>query len=1477
MNLNIQYYKCAGFSKSFASSLAYIFTAILLLAGISAGAQIHPLVSGGAPPEPGAITGPTTVSAGGSSTYSISAVTGATSYRWTLSNTSAGTISNPAVTANVTWSSTFSGSVTVYVYAINSSGSSPARGLAVNVLAPPLVSGTISPSTQTVNYNSSPSFTATAPTGGSGGYTYQWQYSTNQTTWNNVAGATTLTPALSAITTTTYYQLISYSGSGSVTSNMATVTVFPQVIAGTASPASQTVFAGAAVGQLSSTAASGGNLSYTYQWLNSTDGSTFSPISGATSLTYNPGIANMTMYYRLYVNSNNATTYGNICTVTVSDCPTLGTTPTTNANYTTTTTFLEAGITSTSASQIAAMGVCNANQTIEYLDDMGRSVQTVGVKANANAGGDMIIPTYYDAYGRESMVYLPYADATSPAGSYRSNALQAGAGQAAYFASPPAGVVQSNAPYAQTNYEPSPLDRAIEQGGTGADWQPSTGHTVKTVYSVNGTNDVQQYEVESGTTPGQEYICTLSNLGYYQPGDLFVTTIENENWTSASGQVGTVADYKDKNGRLILRRAYTTGPVAYSTYYVYDYRGNLSYILTPAYNPDNGTVNQTLLNNLCYQYHFDGRGRMIEQKLPGKGWEYVVYNSHDQVVMFQDPNLLTNGQWQFLKYDQLGRSIIAGIAASANTRVQQQTAVSSQTGYGETQNNSGGTGYTNTTYPTSGISYNLWVNYYDNYSWPNASTLPAQNGYQATLFNKVTGSLVYTVDGASSYLTANYYDIEGHMTEIVGQNCMNGTDHVINTYDFVGKVLNTNRTHVGNNQTTTINISYIYDQAGRDRQEWVQVNGGTNVLLSQYDYNDLGQLYVKHLHSTNNGASFLQNLTYSYNERGWLVGENAGTGGLLNLTLKYDLPDAGITPQYNGNVVEMTYYDDYNNVNKTNSYAYDPLDRLVAAQTAGNALNETVTYDSMGNIVTLVRGGAQGASLAYSYTDKNGNLSTQLSSVTKSGTPWRSYNYDPNGNAQSNGAITAPYGITYNLLDLPKTVTSGSTTIASYVYDANGQKLKNTGSDGTWAYDSGIVYGNYSSTSSPSFIQTDEGRIYRNPSGTFDYQYDLTDHLGNVRSTFDAGTSGTASLIQEDDYYPFGLRTGVFDASNSNNRFLFSGKEVQTDLANQYDYGARFYDPVIAKWTTTDPLAESSADAGPFNYAANNPLTNIDPNGMDWVRQGSQWVYKDDITTAQQARDAGFTGFLKNGSILKNATINGEGSGSVFLGYNAYDVQYINGIPLNSVTINGNRSDGPGGNLGMTALAPDGASSSSAAASTPSGSTGGQTNPVNHGFFGLENLPDHAYDYCFTNKEVNDAAWTELSFILPEFGGEFVGSALRFTGKGIVSLAARFALRQAVENPILTQAEERAMINIPKVASMMEGKGIDRAFRMFGEKNIILRAASKLDLIEFNPVNRGADMIGKGFFDGTWWDVTTEGAWNAHVTKYGPGGIPLLY
>jgi RHS repeat-associated protein len=88
-------------------------------------------------------------------------------------------------------------------------------------------------------------------------------------------------------------------------------------------------------------------------------------------------------------------------------------------------------------------------------------------------------------------------------------------------------------------------------------------------------------------------------------------------------------------------------------------------------------------------------------------------------------------------------------------------------------------------------------------------------------------------------------------------------------------------------------------------------------------------------------------------------------------------------------------------------------------------------------------------------------------------------------------------------------------------------------------------------------------------------------------------------LEQGTDYYPFGMEIPVYGASD--NQIKFNSKELQTEAdLDWYDYGARFYDPVLARWHSVDPLAEKSRRWSPYTYCMNNPIRFIDPDGMDW-------------------------------------------------------------------------------------------------------------------------------------------------------------------------------------------------------------------------------------------------------------------------------------
>ncbi len=129
------------------------------------------------------------------------------------------------------------------------------------------------------------------------------------------------------------------------------------------------------------------------------------------------------------------------------------------------------------------------------------------------------------------------------------------------------------------------------------------------------------------------------------------------------------------------------------------------------------------------------------------------------------------------------------------------------------------------------------------------------------------------------------------------------------------------------------------------------------------------------------------------------------------------------------------------------------------------------------------------------------------------------------------------------------------------------------------------------------FFAFSEGRV-RKVSGNWQYEYDLKDHLGNVRATF-ANNNGTATLLQADSYYPFGYKMpGLSYQNGAENKFTYNGKELEDEFGlDWYHYGARYYDPVIGRWWNIDPL-------GQFHSAylanANNPIIYKDEDG-EWV------------------------------------------------------------------------------------------------------------------------------------------------------------------------------------------------------------------------------------------------------------------------------------
>jgi RHS repeat-associated protein len=853
-----------------------------------------------------------------------------------------------------------------------------------------------------------------------------------------------------------------------------------------------------------------------------------------------------------------------------------------------------------------------------YFDGLGREMQAVTRQGSAS-GKDLVVPIEYDQFGRQSKKYLPYASAGTD-GEYKTEQQIPGSGVYSFYNPTGSGIsgqqMTSGAaigipciptPAAQTSFIPSPLNQPEYQGAPGDDWQLNTGHATHVETSGNLAGEVKLWQIN---TAGNGAAWSNS----YQSGTLYKTTLTDENGHFA-------VEFKNKQGQILCKKAQGTS-TDLETNYIYDDFGNLAYVVPPIPNsqyPSSFAEADAVFINYIYGYHYDYRNRVSEKNIPGKGWQFMVYNTIDQLVMTQDANQRAKPQqeYTFTKYDNQGRMVMEGIWVSGYSSsvvvspADNSSRISLENSYinttepkWEARDNNTATGYHNASTPASSALTFLNINYYDDYNYPNNPYGVWGNvpDYTSRPTGLATGSKRAVLNPNGTYgpllWSVNWYDHKGRIAQSYKQHYFNTVNSTYNydtnifLYWFDNQVKSTWRRLFTYTNTgvaaVSVNNDYYYDHLGRKTENWQLMTAGSvpfpsnSVLLSHLDYNEVGQVMYKKLHSDISGTQpFLQSITYAYNERGWLRTANTD-GNLFNFELKYNY---GGNPQFNGNIAQMQYYAQHSS-NKTFDYSYDPLNRLTNAVSTNNILDETVSYDNLGNITQLTRAGYG----TLNYPIYTGN---QVNTVT--GFSPRTYNYDYNGNATSDGNANSK-GISYNMLDLPGIVTQpgGTATLATYTYDANGNKLQNTGSDGTWDYIDGVTYKN----NSLMFVQTSEGRSDWDGS-VFKYKYDLKDHLGNVRVTFDKNpNTGIAETLQEDEYYAFGLRHPLFNNSgNLNNRYLYNGKEVQLDLTDQYDYGARFYDPVIARWTSIDPKAELDRRWSPYNYGSDDPIGRFDPDG----------------------------------------------------------------------------------------------------------------------------------------------------------------------------------------------------------------------------------------------------------------------------------------
>lgn len=206
----------------------------------------------------------------------------------------------------------------------------------------------------------------------------------------------------------------------------------------------------------------------------------------------------------------------------------------------------------------------------EYFDGFTRKWSSVAKMASPELK-DIVAWHEYDELGRATKKILPYVRNSNNGGFQYINIDDPNNELLQFYNNPLDNIPDTDFPYAETVLEPSPLNRVLQVGALGENYQIGSGHEVDKVTRTNFENEVLIWEQDPAT--GQLY-----STGYYEPGELMMErtcdreTGENETCTEA---------FSDKDGQIVLSQILVENDEKLQTYQVYDEWGQLVAVIPP--------------------------------------------------------------------------------------------------------------------------------------------------------------------------------------------------------------------------------------------------------------------------------------------------------------------------------------------------------------------------------------------------------------------------------------------------------------------------------------------------------------------------------------------------------------------------------------------------------------------------------------------------------------------------------------------------------------------------------------------------------------------------------------------------------------------------------------------------------------------------------------------------------------------------------
>ena len=558
--------------------------------------------------------------------------------------------------------------------------------------------------------------------------------------------------------------------------------------------------------------------------------------------------------------------------------------------------------------------VDEVHHSTQYLDGLGRPLQSVNWQASpattnsATSKKDIVTASVYDQYGREQYKFLPYTSPSSD-GNFKTDPFgEQSTFYGSTYISDQAAYSNETIYYSKTIFEASPLNRVSKSFAPGNSWAGSEAtaseRSVQLQYLINDSNDnVQAWDIGFNTTIANNTNIPVAETSSYGAGQLFKTVTVDEH-------ANQVVEYKDKEGHVVLKKVQNgvlTATAPYTnwlcTYYVYDDLGQLRFVIPPKavakmVGAGNWTLQQEVIDELCFRYEYDARQRMIAKKVPGADWVFMVYDQRDRLIFTQDGNMRSKNQWMTTLYDDLNRPVQTGITVYNTTRDNLQNALNGI--------NTPGT-ITTTGTNVSGIGTDVVISVREtgNPAYQASNSIVFQAGFTSEAGASFTASIVpsnnttysntqtintnpTSISGISSYvpLTITNYDDYTATSKSYDATNISKIDQGAALYAdplpaqnsvMVRGIVTSSRVRVLEDPSNLsagnwMETATFYDDKGRAVQvQSDNYKGGKDIVTSRYDF--VGKMvssYVVHNNPVGNIASLRVKTNMDYDHMGRL-------------------------------------------------------------------------------------------------------------------------------------------------------------------------------------------------------------------------------------------------------------------------------------------------------------------------------------------------------------------------------------------------------------------------------------------------------------------------------------------------------------------------------------------------------------------------------------------------------------------------------